>query len=73
MVKSTDTETREITTVYVGYLTGQIREILEASITNETQLVALKNVIADKIYEWWRGAEDPVHNETIVNTVKNIK
>ena len=54
-VETVGNPTKEVSQVYVGYLTGQVREILEASIADERQLTALKNIVADKIYEWWNN------------------
>lgn len=49
---------RVIHTVYFGYLVGQLREILEASIADERQLKALSSVIMDKMYDWWDNIGD---------------
>lgn len=53
---------KNISSPYLGYLVGRIKEQLEASIENERQLTALKNVIADTVYDWWSKANKTNHN-----------
>lgn len=38
----------------VGAMVGGVKEILEASVADKRQCVALKNIVADKIYQVWR-------------------
>jgi len=52
-------EDKKISKQYVGYLVGQLKEILEASVEPKEKCQALKNVLADKIYFWWDLADDP--------------
>ena len=47
-----------INDVYFGYLVGQVREVLEASISDKDQLKALKGVMDDRLYDWWKKAID---------------
>ena len=54
---------KEIYEVYFGYLVGRVKEVLEASISDEYQLKALKNVMADVIHDWWSKAD----NENFIN------
>lgn len=35
-------------------MVGGVKEILEASVADKRQCVALKNIVADKIYQVWR-------------------
>jgi len=52
-------EERVISKVYFGYLVGRVKEQLEASISDNRQLSALKNVIADTMYDWWEKSITP--------------
>jgi hypothetical protein len=56
---------KTITDVYFGYLVGQVREVLEASIQDERQLKALKGVMDDRLYEWWDKAVTPEGNTVL--------
>lgn len=61
---------KEISNEYVGYLTGQLREILEASFVNEDQLRALKNIVADRVYQWWGDADNYLPGNAYDTSVK---
>lgn len=54
---------RVISDTYFGYLVGRVKEHLEASIENDRQLTALRNVIADTMYDWWRNIGDKLSSE----------
>ena len=54
---------RVVKLVYFGYLVGKLREVLEASITDEIQLRALSAVMMDRMYEWWNRIGDTLTEE----------
>ena len=47
----------------LGNLLGQIKEIIEASIQDKEQRNALKNIIADKFYDWFGDIGDKLTQE----------
>lgn len=51
-------ESKTIYNSYFGYLVGQVREVLEASISDSRQLKALKGVMDDVMYRWWDKTEN---------------
>lgn len=54
---------RIVSTQYVGYLVGQLKEIIEASTADKEQRTSLKNIVADKVYEWWNRIGDKITPE----------
>jgi len=53
-----DCHHKSISPAYFGYLVGQTREVLEATISDKVQLKALSGVMCDRMYGWWNGVYD---------------
>ena len=60
---------KEISVEYFGYLVGQMREVLEASISDKTQLRALTGVMCDRLYGWWHNSDRNIEGEPNRNFV----
>jgi hypothetical protein len=54
---------RVISEPYFGYLVGQVREVLEASIPNEKQLKAIESIVLDRMYGWFDNIGDKLTKE----------
>ncbi|MDP4227190.1 MAG: hypothetical protein Q8910_12490 [Bacteroidota bacterium] len=54
---------RVITEQYFGYLVGQVREVLEASISSEKQLKAIESLVLDRMYGWFGRIGDQLTPE----------
>jgi hypothetical protein len=54
---------RVISEPYFGYLVGQVREVLEASIPNEKQLKAIESIVLDRLYGWFAKIGDQLTEE----------
>lgn len=71
LVKDQAKFVRLVTTQYLGYLVGQVKEIIEATTPSESQSKALKNIITDKIYDWWNNIGDKLSEEEASEATRN--
>lgn len=54
---------RVVTPSSFSYLVGQLKELVEATTSSESQAKSLKNVMADKLYDWWNSHGDKLTPE----------
>lgn len=54
---------RVISEQYFGYLVGQMREVIEATLVNEKQQKAFQSIILDRMYNWFDSIGDQLSKE----------